>query len=171
MNKTKWLSGKGWYEGSLPSQKKINKCVKQVTKKNFAIGESDSYYGSDPVKKAYKELKSKYEETGLSEEEINKVLVLDVKEQEYFKTSDKPGRVESLSYDSYDYAGTGERITKKAHVYLPNGYEEDDTEIKYDIIYLMHGWTGHAGEFFEYASIKEMLCRYFLKKSPEKKMQ
>lgn len=33
LNKTKWLSGKGWYEGSLPSQKKINKWVKKVTKK------------------------------------------------------------------------------------------------------------------------------------------
>lgn len=61
-----------------------SKMIKNKTPLYFAIGESDSYYGSDPVKKAYKELKSKYEETGLSEEEINKVLVLDVKEQEYF---------------------------------------------------------------------------------------
>ena len=33
LDNTKWLSGKGWYEDSLPSQKSVNKWVKKITKK------------------------------------------------------------------------------------------------------------------------------------------
>lgn len=50
----------------------------------FAIGENDEYYGSEPTKKAYEEMYDLYEKQGLSESEINKLLVLDVKEHEYF---------------------------------------------------------------------------------------
>lgn len=50
----------------------------------LAIGEDDSYYGSDSLKEAYAQLCALYREQGLSEEEISRLVVLDVKPQEYF---------------------------------------------------------------------------------------
>ena len=50
----------------------------------LATGEQDSYYGSDSMKEAYAKLHDLYEQQGLSDEEINELIVLDVKDQEYF---------------------------------------------------------------------------------------
>lgn len=50
----------------------------------FAIGENDEYYGSEPTKEAYEAMHDLYENQGLSEAEIDELLVLDVKEHEYF---------------------------------------------------------------------------------------
>ena len=50
----------------------------------LAIGEDDSYYGSDSLKEAYARLCELYREQGLGEEEIDRLVVLDVKPQEYF---------------------------------------------------------------------------------------
>ena len=75
---------------------------------------------------------------------------------EYTKASSKPGTVVRVDYDSEDYVRGGGAITKTAYVYTPYGYDENDTDTKYDILYLMHGWGGHAGEYFEFASQKNM---------------
>ena len=77
--------------------------------------------------------------------------------EDYFSSIDKSGTVQMIEYESRDYARDESEITKTAYVYLPYGYDENDTDIRYDICYLMHGWGGHAGEYFEYADIKEML--------------
>ena len=50
----------------------------------LVTGEQDSYYGSDSMKNAADELRTLYEQQGLSEEEINRLLVLDVMPQSYF---------------------------------------------------------------------------------------
>ena len=50
----------------------------------LAIGEEDSYYGSGSLKGAYGTLYSLYERQGLSPEQINDLVVLDVKPQQYF---------------------------------------------------------------------------------------
>lgn len=50
----------------------------------LAVGEDDSYYGSQPLKDAYAVLYSLYEEQGLSPDEIEELVVLDVKDQDYF---------------------------------------------------------------------------------------
>lgn len=50
----------------------------------LAIGENDSYYGADSLKQAYQTLRGLYMEQGMTEEEIDKILVLDVKGQDYF---------------------------------------------------------------------------------------
>ena len=50
----------------------------------MAIGEEDSYYGSAPLKDAYETLYGLYEGQGLSEDEISRLLVLDVKDQTWF---------------------------------------------------------------------------------------
>ena len=48
------------------------------------VGESDEYYGSQPTKTAYNALRDLYLAQGLTENEIAKLLVLDVKEQKWF---------------------------------------------------------------------------------------
>ena len=47
-------------------------------------GEADSYYGSEPLRTAYAQLRALYEEKGLSQEAIDALLVLDVRDQAYF---------------------------------------------------------------------------------------
>lgn len=59
----------------------------QRTPLYIAIGEHDSYYGSSGAKKAYQNLHELYEKQGLSEEEISKILILDVKPDSYFESS------------------------------------------------------------------------------------
>ena len=74
----------------------------------------------------------------------------------YKTESDYPGNVTRLDYASKDYVRDGAAITKTAYVYTPYGYDENDEETRYDILYLMHGWGGHAGEYFEYTSTKNV---------------
>lgn len=52
----------------------------------FVIGKDDEYYGSEPTVEAYEALRGLYREEGLSDEEIDELLVLDVKEAEYFES-------------------------------------------------------------------------------------
>lgn len=50
----------------------------------FAVGEEDSYYGLGYLKDAYRTLHDKYAAKGLTDEEIGRLVVLDVKDQSYF---------------------------------------------------------------------------------------
>ena len=59
--------------------------VEAETPVYFVIGEDDEYYGSDPFKEAYQEIYDLYKAQGLSEEEIDKLVVLDIKGKEYFE--------------------------------------------------------------------------------------
>ena len=52
----------------------------------LAVGEDDEYYGSKPSREAYDALHSLYQESGLTEEEIDELLVLDVKDAAYFES-------------------------------------------------------------------------------------
>ena len=73
---------------------------------------------------------------------------------EYKAPAARQGTVERLDYATLDYAGSGGAVTKTATVYLPYGYDPEDAATRYDILYLMHGWGGHPGEYFEYGSLK-----------------
>ncbi|MBR1434976.1 MAG: hypothetical protein IJ584_07675 [Bacteroidales bacterium] len=65
---------------------------------------------------------------------------------EFFQPATDQGSVELLWYDSRDYTSDSRTSTRKpAYVYLPYGY---DPQQKYDVIYLLHGWTGVAQEYF-----------------------
>lgn len=75
----------------------------------------------------------------------------------YLKPIEQAGTVTQITYDSKDFVRDESDITKTAYVYLPYGYDENDTETRYNICYLMHGWGGHAGEYFQYANITDML--------------
>ena len=70
----------------------------------------------------------------------------------YFAPPDHHGQVVEITYDSHDYTDAAEpAIQKTAYVYLPYGYDETDQDTRYDILYLMHGWTMTAGDFFDTA--------------------
>lgn len=74
----------------------------------------------------------------------------------YTGAANRQGTVVPLTYDTKDYANSGAKIQKTAYVYLPYGYDETDNTKRYNILYLMHGWGGHAGEYFEYGTLKNM---------------
>lgn len=71
----------------------------------------------------------------------------------YKNKAKNQGKLEKIEYDTIDYTNN-QKITKQAVVYLPYGYDENK---QYNIYYLMHGWTGHAGDFFEYSNIINIL--------------
>ena len=62
----------------------LNVLAKARTPVYLAIGEEDSYYGSSSMKQTYQTLHDLYAVQGLTEEKIRELLVLDVREQEYF---------------------------------------------------------------------------------------
>ena len=69
----------------------------------IVIGEEDSYYGSDRIRNSYNRLYEIYKNKGLADEEIQKILVLDVKNQDYFESkgySDRHAGGNSFATDS-----------------------------------------------------------------------
>jgi predicted peptidase len=58
--------------------------AREKTPVYLVTGEQDSYYGSDSMKNAAAQLSALYEKQGLNGEEIDRLLVLDVKPQSYF---------------------------------------------------------------------------------------
>ena len=69
----------------------------------LVIGENDSYYGAEPMINAYNELYDIYKAQGLTKEEINRILVLDVREGEYFSErgySDQHAGGQAFAHDS-----------------------------------------------------------------------
>ena len=75
----------------------------------------------------------------------------------YMGAASNQGSITRIEYDSRDYAGNGAAVTKTAYVYTPYGYDETDTETRYNILYLMHGWGGYAGDYFDYSRVKNIL--------------
>lgn len=75
---TAYLETSSQWDGDLEA------LAKAKTPVYLATGENDSYYGSQPLKNAYNKLCGIYESQGLTETEIDKILVLDVKDQAYF---------------------------------------------------------------------------------------
>ncbi len=74
----------------------------------------------------------------------------------YQAASSQSGTVTRLDYESRDYVRKSASITKTAYVYTPFGYDESNTETRYNILYLMHGWGGRAGEYFSYTETKNL---------------
>ena len=60
--------------------------VENRTPVYLVIGESDEYYGSQPTQEAYDNLYELYRQDGLSDEEISQILVLDIKDADYFES-------------------------------------------------------------------------------------
>ena len=68
----------------------------------LAIGRNDEYYGSQPTQEAYDTLHRLYEHQGLSDEEINELLVLDIKEYDYFTERNAPNEHGGGGFFAYD---------------------------------------------------------------------
>lgn len=67
----------------------------------------------------------------------------------YAEELEHKGRVERIDYATRDYAeGTGRSRTNMAYVYLPYGYDDND-DVRYNVIYLVHGHYGTASTTFE----------------------
>lgn len=58
----------------------------------FVMGQGDEYYGSDPSREAYDSLRELYEQAGLSQAEIDQLLVLDIKDADYFRDGGAPNQ-------------------------------------------------------------------------------
>ena len=63
---------------------------------------NDEYYGSEPTIQAYQTLHDLYEKQGLTEQEIDKLLVLDVKEHSYFTERNAPNEHGGGGFFAYD---------------------------------------------------------------------
>ncbi|MGI5913424.1 MAG: alpha/beta hydrolase-fold protein [Bacteroidales bacterium] len=82
------------------------------------------------------------------------IQMTDAVPSEFFRSAIQQGTVELLWYDSKDYTRSDQKATRKpAYVYLPYGY---DPAQKYDVIYLLHGWTGTAEQYFGISSRPQM---------------
>lgn len=68
----------------------------------FAIGRNDEYYGSEPTQNAYDALYKLYEKQGLAKDEIAKLLVLDIKEHDYFANRNAPNEHGGGGFFAYD---------------------------------------------------------------------
>lgn len=68
----------------------------------FAIGRNDEYYGSAKTQDAYDTLYDLYERQGLSREEIEDLLVLDIKEHDYFTERNAPNEHGGGGFFAYD---------------------------------------------------------------------
>lgn len=76
--------------------------VEAETPVYMVTGENDSYYGSASVRETYAALTDLYREKGLSETEIEKLVVLDLKDQAYFNErniSDQHGGGGSFAHE------------------------------------------------------------------------
>ena len=63
----------------------------------------------------------------------------------FFQPIDECGAVEVFNYTSTHHLSPHTQIINKhANVYLPYGY---DRRQQYNVIYLLHGWTGNAEDF------------------------
>ena len=78
---TAYLQGSSKWDGD------YEKVIKSRTPVYLVIGENDEYYGSEPSKEAYEKIYNLYKKEGLSDSEIDKLLVLDVKNGDYFNKS------------------------------------------------------------------------------------
>ena len=66
----------------------------------IVIGISDEYYGSARISATYREMIALYERKGLTREQISKILVLDVKNNDYFNGGNQHGGIGKVAFDS-----------------------------------------------------------------------
>lgn len=76
---TAYLHGSSKWDGAYES------VAENRTPVYLAIGEEDEYYGSEPTKETYRRLHDLYEQQGLTEAEIDQILVLDIKDDSCFE--------------------------------------------------------------------------------------
>lgn len=75
---TAYLHCSSQWDGNLEALSKTRTPVYLV------VGRDDEYYGSEPTQRAYNTLHKLYRAQGMTDSEIAKILVLDIKDREYF---------------------------------------------------------------------------------------
>ncbi|MDO4849353.1 MAG: alpha/beta hydrolase-fold protein [Coriobacteriia bacterium] len=77
----------------------------------------------------------------------------------YYDEADHQGTLEAFAYNTRDYVGDGSAVVREATVYLPYGYDQNDAQTRYDILYLQHGAYGDERTWmYEYGdSFKNMI--------------
>lgn len=99
-------------------------------------------------------------DTSSIEPEVDmKNIVLGTVPDGYYSKATQRGTLETFTYDTKDYIGDGETIQSHATVYLPYGYDQNDTDTKYNILYLQHGAYGNERTWmYEYGdNFKNMI--------------
>ena len=76
---TAYLQGSSQWDGGYEA------VAESRTPVYLVIGENDEYYGSEPTREAYDNLYALYRRQGMSDEEIDRILVLDIKDRSYFE--------------------------------------------------------------------------------------
>lgn len=66
--------------------------VQSRTPVYLVVGAEDEYYGAAPTQEAYDNLRALYEQAGLSDSEIDRLLVLDIKDASYFAQGGAPNQ-------------------------------------------------------------------------------
>lgn len=73
---------------------------------------------------------------------IMKNIELSTVPNTYYNEATQQGSLETFTYDTKNYIGNQNDIQKQATIYLPYGYNQNDEDIKYNILYLQHGAYG-----------------------------
>ena len=103
---------------------------------------------------------SQSSETSDTKTEVSmKNIVLGKVPDGYYSAAPQQGKLENFTYDTKDYIGSGNAIQSSATVYLPYGYDQDDSTARYNILYLQHGAYGNERTWmYEYGdSFKNMI--------------
>lgn len=90
-----------WWDGN------FTKLVAAKTPVYFVIGESDEYYSSRPARDAYSNLRSLYQKEGLSDQQIGRLAVLDLRNSLYFLTRNVTNQHGGGTLFAYDKAVKG----------------------------------------------------------------
>lgn len=93
------------------------------------------------------------------EENTMKNIALGKVPDGYYSAATQQGKLENFTCDTKDYIESGSAIQSSATVYLPYGYNQDDSTTRYNILYLQHGAYGNERTWmYEYGdSFKNMI--------------
>lgn len=93
-------------------------------------------FDSSPIAQAIKQ-----ETKPITKEQLDRIP------ETYRVSVENGGTIEHITYKTKNYFGDGKAYEKKANVYLPAGYNKDDSSKKYKVLYLMHGIGGDENEW------------------------
>lgn len=130
-------------------------------------GTANTANAAENTNEKKEENKSSEEDNGLEEENNEEVkLVIGEMPQtgmvnhiprEYLNETSEQGKLDSTAYDAVDYSNDNKIVRKCVRIYLPYGYDPDDKETKYNVVYLMHGFPGNTSTFLNEIPMKNIL--------------